>query len=128
VKAATSAPEEMGGDNKSPADGVLKKAESKLPKLGREVGRHRIRAMHVVLARCFQIQQVALGAKTTGKPGQGAGSAHHPVARRDDRDRVAAIRGTHRAHGRGMPDLARDLTVAAGLAKRIVNSAAQMIF
>jgi hypothetical protein len=64
------------------------------------------------------IQQVAVCAKTTGKPGQGAGSAHHPMARRDDRDRVAAIRGTHRAHGRGMADLARDLTVAAGLAKR----------
>jgi hypothetical protein len=106
----------MGGDNKSPADGKIEKTESKLPKLSR--GRHRIRAMRVVPARYFQIQQVALCAKTTGKPGQGAGSAYDPMAGRDNRDRVAAIRGTHRAHGRGMADLARDLTVAAGLAKR----------
>ena len=54
LKPASSAAEEMGGDNKSPADGEIEKTESKLPKLGREAGRHRIRAMRVVPARCFQ--------------------------------------------------------------------------
>jgi hypothetical protein len=74
--------------------------------------------MPVVPAGCLRVQQVALCIKTTGKHGQRAGSPHHAVARSDDRDRVAAIRGAHRAHGRGMADPARDLTIAAGLAKR----------
>jgi hypothetical protein len=40
------------------------------------------------------------------------------VARRDDRERVAAIGGTHRAYGRRMTYLARDLTLASRLAER----------
>ena len=66
----------------------------------------------------LQVKQVALCIKPTGKPGQRAGSSHHTVARGDDRDRVAAIRGAHRAHGRGVADPACDLAIAAGLAKR----------
>src|SRR5258708_3389348 len=73
--------------------------------------------MPVVPAGCLQVKQVAICINTTGKPGQRARSPHHAVARGDDRDRVAAIRGAHRARGCGMADLARDLTIAAGLAK-----------
>ena len=64
-------------------------------------------------------QQPLLGCQTTGKTGQGAIAANHPVARDDDRDRIAPVRRPHCTGRFGPVDLLRNLAVTGG--QRIRN-------
>src|SRR5437879_5632469 len=68
--------------------------------------------------RALETQQSGLHGETARKAGERAVRSDHAMARRDDRDRIAAVRGADGAHGRGMPDLIGDLRVAARLAER----------
>src|SRR4051794_18186970 len=62
------------------------------------------------------VEQCALGVQAAGVPGQGAVRADHAVARRDDRDRVAAVGA---ADGAGdARQLAGELAVGDRLAVR----------
>jgi hypothetical protein len=61
---------------------------------------------------------MGLGVKAAGESRQCSGRPDDPVARRDDRHRIAAVRGADRAHGGRIPDLTRDLPVGSRLAER----------
>src|SRR3954471_7212809 len=66
----------------------------------------------------FDAEQMLLRRETAGESRQLAGRSDDAVARRDDRDRIPAIRRPDRAERRRLADLFRDLAVAAGLAER----------
>src|SRR5471032_1522301 len=65
----------------------------------------------------FQGQQGFLGMQAARKPCQLARGADHAVAGGDDGNGILAIGGADGAHGGGAADLARDLAIAARLAK-----------
>src|SRR2546425_155083 len=59
------------------------------------------------LARAFQCEQAALGGEATGVAAQAAVGCDHPVARDDDRDRIAPDRSARRARGALVPGALR---------------------
>ena len=56
--------------------------------------------------------------KAAGKTGELATRSDHPVARRDDRDRIAPVRRPDRAHRLGCADLAGNLRIGPRFAER----------
>src|SRR5580704_13591904 len=108
MKPASSAPEEMGGDNKSPAHGQIEKTESKLPKLSLSGWA----ILHSGYARCAGSMLPNPASSALRQDRRRTRSRRRkrppPGGRARRLNRVAAIRGTHRAHGCGMADLARD--------------------
>ena len=73
-----------------------------------------LRELEQRLARVprFERQQRALAVEAAGVAGQRAAAADDPMARHDDRQRIAAGRSTRRAHRRRTSAPARELAVA----------------
>jgi hypothetical protein len=73
-------------------------------------------------------KQVVLGLDAARETGETAISAYDPVAGRDDRDRVPAVRGADGAHRLWVADRIRDLPVGARVSPYgIANSAFQTL-
>jgi hypothetical protein len=66
----------------------------------------------------FQGEQEFLRLQTSGEPSQVARSPNGSMTRNDNRNRIAPVGGSHRAHSAGMADTSGDLAVAARLTKR----------
>src|SRR5580704_1504208 len=65
----------------------------------------------------LQSEQFLFCGETAGEPGQRAIGADDPMAGRDDRQRIAAVRGADSSVGGRFPYLMGDLGVAAGFAE-----------
>src|ERR1700730_2620448 len=61
---------------------------------------------------------MCLGVKPSGEPRERARGSDDPMARRNDRDGISAVCVTYGAHGIGIPNLPRDLSVGSGLSER----------
>jgi hypothetical protein len=59
-------------------------------------------------------EQPGLGFHSPTETGECTVRADHAVTRRDDRNRIASVRGADRAHRAGIADVPRHLRVAAG--------------
>src|SRR6266581_4272223 len=59
----------------------------------------------------FEFEKHLLGGEASAKSCEAAVAADHAMARHDDGNRVAPVRQTHRAHGFGIPDALRELSV-----------------